>query len=250
MGRVVLVTGSSRGIGRAVALRFARDGDHVVVNHHGDAEAAARVAREVAELGGTATTVDADAASVAEVREMVDSVVAAHGPVDVLVANAGICPFVPFLEVTEEVYDQVHGVNLKGAFFACQGVAKTLIEHGRPGAIVAVSSVAVYRPGPMQAAYAPTKSGLLSLVRALAVQLAPHGIRVNAVLPGDIRTDIYLGAVTHGQAEEASARTVPLGRIGRPEEVADVVHYLASPQASYVTGAEILVDGALTHARP
>lgn len=250
--RVVLVTGASRGIGRATALRFAAAGCRVGINHFGDEAAARETAEAVATLGGVATVHDADVSSVDAVAAMAAAVVEEHGGIDVLVVNAGICPFAGFFDVTEEVWDRVVDVNLKGAFFCTQTVARHMVDQGGGGSIVAVSSVSASLPSPLQPHYGPTKAGMSMLMRTLAVVLGPHGIRVNTVLPGNIRTDIYRHRFTDAEVEEMSRAGTPLGRIGEPEEVAEAIFYLAGESASYITGAEVLVDGGLMqfHGRP
>jgi L-rhamnose 1-dehydrogenase len=246
--RVVLVTGASRGIGRATAIRFARDGDVVVVNHPGDEEAAAAVVAAVQEAGGTGVAVDADASKAAQVDAMVRRVLDEHGRVDVLVTNAGICPHREFFDITEELFDQVVGVNLKGQFLCAQAVARSMVER-RSGCIVAVSSMSAFVPGELQAHYCASKAGVMMLMRTLSVVLGKQGIRVNSVLPGSIRTDIYLHSYDHETVERLTAERVPLGRVGQPEDVANAIHWLASDEAAYVNGSELLVDGGFTQFR-
>jgi L-rhamnose 1-dehydrogenase len=246
--RVVLVTGASRGIGRATAIRFARDGDVVVVNHPGDDEAAAEVVAAVAEAGGVAMEAGADVSSSAAVEAMVRRVLDEHGRIDVLVNNAGICPHQPFFEITEELFDRVIDVNLKGQFLCAQAVARSMVER-RSGCIVAVSSMSAFVPGELQAHYCASKAGVMMLMRTLSVVLGRHGVRVNSVLPGSIRTDIYLQSYDHETVERITEERVPLGRIGLPEDIANAVHYLASDEAAYANGAELLVDGGFTQFR-
>lgn len=242
--RVVLVTGGSRGIGRATAVRFAAAGDGVAVNHHGDVAAARETAEAVRSAGGTATLHDADVSSVTAVNAMVDDIITEYGRIDVLVVNAGICPFASFFDMTEDLWDRVIDVNLKGAFFCTQAVARHMVDQGG-GSIVAVGSISASSPSPLQSHYGPAKAGLSILMRTLAVVLGPHGIRVNSVLPGNIRTDIYRHRFTDKEVEGMSRATTPLGRIGEPDDVAEAIFYLAGAPASYVTGAELLVDGGL-----
>jgi L-rhamnose 1-dehydrogenase len=247
---VVLITGSTRGIGRSTALRFAAAGDRVVLNHAGDdAEGAQETAKAVEAAGGEARVEVADVASGAAVRAMVERVADRLGGIDVVVANAGICPFADFFEITDELWERVQAVNLGGVFWTLQAAARTMIEQGRGGAIVAVSSVSAVAPGSQQAHYAPTKAGILAVARLLVPLLGPHGIRVNSVLPGNIRSDIYRDRFDDEFVERVSAETVPLGRIGEAEEVAEVIYFLASPAASYVHGAEVVVDGGMLHER-
>jgi L-rhamnose 1-dehydrogenase len=248
--RSVLVTGASSGIGRATAIRFAQDGAFVAINHPGEHAAAEAVADAVRDAGGEPFLAPADVASVSEIERMVEGVLEVAGRIDVLVSNAGICPFAPFFDIDEALYDRVLDVNLKGAFFTCQRVAKSMIDRQVKGSIVGVSSISAFLPGELQAHYAPSKAGVMMLIRTLSMLLAPYGIRTNAVMPGSIRTDIIKGQVPIETVVEMTKSRTPIGRIGEPEEVAEAVHFLASEAASYINGAEVLVDGGLFHFRP
>jgi len=182
-GKVALVTGAQQGIGRAIAVALARDGADVGVNFLDDATAAEGVAGEIRGLGRRAVTVQGDVSQTASVHRMVKTVVDALGPPDVLVNNAGVFPRASFLELPEREWDHVLGINLKGSFLCAQAVARALVAAGRPGAIVNISSSAV-RGDPRGVHYSSSKAGVVGLTRAMALALAPHRIRVNAIAPG------------------------------------------------------------------
>ena len=204
-------------------------------------------------LGGTAEAMVADVADIAEGRAAVEEAVAMFGRLDVLVNNAGIFPFAVALRLSEEQWDRVLDVNLKGAFFLAQAAARLMIAARRGGRIVNIASVAALRPGGNLAHYDASKAGLLALTRALALEFAPHHITVNAILPGEIDTPGTRGntseldqqggvAVMDMHTPEFLAR-IPLGRLGTPEDVANAVLFLASGAAAYITGASLVVDG-------
>jgi len=239
--KVALVTGAQQGIGRAIAVALARDGADVGVNFLDDAAAAEGVAGEIRGLGRRAVTVQGDVSKAASVEAMVKAVTAALGPPEVLVNNAGVFPRASFLELPELEWDHVLGVNLKGSFLCAQAVARALVAAHRPGAIVNISSSAV-RGDPRGVHYSSSKAGIVGLTRAMALALAPHRIRVNAIAPGLTDT----AQPRYGNTEEqiaARAREIPLGRIAQPEEIANVAVFLASSEAGWVTGELIHVNG-------
>lgn len=236
-GRVVIVTGGSQGIGAACARRFAQEGCHVFMADVADAPGQALAA----ELG--ATYVHCDVGDKAQVNALVAQAVQAHGRIDVLVNNAGIFKAADFLDVTEEDFDAVLRVNLKGAFLMAQAVAREMARNGS-GSIVHMSSVNSVLAIPAIASYNVSKGGLNQLTRAMALALADKGVRVNAVGPGTIATELAAQAVlTSAEAREKIMMRTPLKRLGEPREVADVVAFLASDAASYITGEIIYVDG-------
>jgi L-rhamnose 1-dehydrogenase len=244
-GRVVLITGASRGIGRATAVAFGHEGDRVVVNHPGEPDEAAETARLVAESGGSAMVVRANLADPEEAVEMVDAVEARWGPVDVLINNAGICPHVPFFDVDLALWDKVHQVNLRGAFIVTQRVTRTMVGLQRPGRVISVASISSWVGGALQTHYCPTKAGLSALMKSLAIVLGPHGITCNAILPGVIHTDINRQDMARPARRAYVEGRIPLGRLGEPEDIAGVITLLARPEAAYMNGAEILVDGGM-----
>ena len=242
-GKVALVTGAQQGIGRAIALALARDGADVGVNYLDDEAAAGRVAGDVRALGRRATVVAGDVSRRADAGAMVARVVADLGPPDVLVNNAGVFPRVAFLDMTDADWDHVLGVNLKGAFLVAQATARALVTAGRPGAIVNISSSAV-RGDPRGVHYSSSKAGVIGLTRAMALALAPHGIRVNAIAPG--LTDTAQPRYGNTEAELAArAREIPLGRMATPDEIARVAVFLATDDAAWITGEVIHANGGL-----
>lgn len=240
-GTIALVTGAQQGIGRAIAVALARDGADVGVNYLDDSSAAEHVADEIRSLGRRAIAIQADVSQSAGVGAMVEAVVDGLGPPDVLVNNAGVFPRASFLDLEEREWDQVLGVNLKGSFLCAQAVARALIAANRPGAFVNVSSSAV-RGDPRGVHYSASKAGIVGLTRAMALALAPHGIRVNAIAPGLTDT----AQPRYGNTEEqiaVRAQEIPLGRMAQPEEIARVAVFLATSEAAWITGELIHVNG-------
>ena len=235
--RVVIVTGGAQGIGEACARRFAREGARVVVADVQDARGQALAA----ELG--ASYLHCDVGDKAQVDALVAQVMRAHGRIDVLVNNAGIFKAADFLDVTEADFDAVLRVNLKGAFLVGQAVAREMARAGR-GSIVNMSSVNSVLAIPNIASYNVSKGGINQLTRAMALALADKGVRVNAVGPGTIATELAAQAVlTSEDARNKIMMRTPMKRLGEPGEIADVVAYLASDAASYVTGEIVMADG-------
>jgi L-rhamnose 1-dehydrogenase len=244
-GKVAVVTGASRGIGRAIAIRLAQEGAKVVVDHPDEAEAAGEVVQTIESAGGQALAVSADVSDRAAVDRLFETTVAQFGTVDILVNNAGICPFVEWFDVTEDIWDRIHGINLKGAFLCSQKASRIMIDHGHGGRIISLSSISALVGGSFQTAYTPTKAGVRALMKALAIVLGPHGITCNSILPGTILTDINREHYRDPQILAKDTGRVPVGRLGRPEDIAGVAAFLASDDAAYINGADILVDGGL-----
>jgi NAD(P)-dependent dehydrogenase (short-subunit alcohol dehydrogenase family) len=241
-GKVALVTGAQQGIGRATAVALARDGADVGVNYLDDRAAAERVAAEIREAGRGAALVQGDVSRAGDAAAMVDQVARELGGLDVLVNNAGIFPRVDFLRMTEAEWDRVLEVNLKGTFLCAQAAARRMVDAGRGGAIVNLSSVAM-RGTPLGVHYSASKAGVVGLTRAMALALAPHRIRVNAIAPG--LTDTAQPRHGHSEAELVElGRQTPLeGRMARPEEIARVAVFLASEEAGWLTGQTLHVNG-------
>ena len=241
--KVVLITGASRGIGRATAIEAARQGANVAINTYKDEAVAAEVVAEIEALGRRAIVVDADVAQPDSAATFVNAAVEAFGRVDVFVSNAGICPFHAFLDMPVETLRRTMEVNLHGAYFMTQAAANQMVTQGEGGSIVAISSISALVGGEMQTHYTPTKAGVHSLMQSCAVALGRHGIRCNSVLPGTIATDINKDDLADPAKREYMEGRIPLGRLGRPEDIASVVAFLASDMAGYMSGAALLVDG-------
>jgi len=244
-GQVAVVTGSSSGIGRAIALRLAKDGADVCVNYHAHAGPGEAVKEEIQTIGRRAVAVGADVGKIGDARRLIAETVAQLGRVDILVNNAGIEVKESFLDVTEEHYDAVMAVNLKGAFFCAQAAAQQMIRQGGGGRIVNVSSVHEDLPLPQYSPYAASKGGMRMMMRTICLELAPHGITVNDVAPGAIATPINRQTLSNPTLLQRLLSEIPLNRVGTPEEVAELVACVVSPEAAYVTGSTFVIDGGL-----
>ena len=241
--RVALVTGGGRGIGRAIALRLARDGVAVAVNYRGSEAAAAEVVRQIEAGGGQAVALAADVAVAAEATRLVNDAVARLGRLDILVNNAGITRDNLAMRLNEEDWDAVLDTNLKGAFFCAKAALRPLLRAREAGRIVNISSVAGLVGNAGQANYAAAKAGLLGLTKSLAREVASRGITVNAVAPGFVTTEMT--DALPEELREAAVKAIPLGRFGAPEDIAEAVAFLASPAARYITGQVLSVDGGM-----
>lgn len=250
-GKGAIVTGGAMGIGQAVAFRLAEVGAGVMIADI-NLEAASQTVEQIKARGGTAQAVRADARSKEDAKKVVEATVEAFGSLDILVNNAGIYPSSPILQTSEEMWDSVFDINLKGVFCYSQTAAQEMIKAGHGGKIINMASIGGERPYGQEAPYAASKGGLVILTKALALELAPYDILVNAVSPGTIMTpgtDAARAALTAGGAgtpEEimgAFLTRVPLRRMGQPDDVAKVVLFLASGAADYMTGSYVLVDG-------
>lgn len=245
-GKVAVITGAARGIGRACAERFANDGATVVVSDIDEEEGEA-CAEAIRQAGGTATFAACDVGQKLDVRNLVTSTVDHHGSIDICVSNAGIVHGAEFLDLKEADFDRVLNVNLKGTFMLGQAAARRMVEQveagGKPGCIINMSSVNAVFVIPNQVPYTISKGGVNQLTKVMALSLAPHGIRVNAIGPGSIMTDILKSVASDEAAMNKIMSRTPLGRIGDASEVASVAAFLASDDASYITGQTIYPDG-------
>jgi 3-oxoacyl-[acyl-carrier protein] reductase len=241
-GQVALVTGAQQGIGRAIALALGAEGADVAVNYLDDRAGAEAVAATLRAAGRRAVLLPGDVARADQATGLAGQCAEALGRLDVLVNNAGVFPRSPFLELAEAEWDHVLGVNLKGSFLCAQAAARLMVAAGRGGAIVNLASMAI-RGTPLGVHYTASKAGVVGLTRAMALALAPHRIRVNAIAPG--LTDTAQPRYGHGEAELAAlGREIPLeGRIARPEEIARVAVFLASGEAGWITGQTLHVNG-------
>jgi L-rhamnose 1-dehydrogenase len=244
--KVLLITGASAGIGRAVAIEAARQGADVAINYFDATDAAATdTVSAINATGRRGIAVKGDVALADSAPAFIEAAVKAFGKVDVFVSNAGICPFHAFLDMPREIFERTMTVNLHGAYFMIQAAAQQMMKQGKGGSIIGVSSISAYVGGEYQTHYTPTKAGVLSMMNSVAIALGKHGIRCNAVLPGTIQTDINKEDLSDPKKRAYMEGRVPLGRLGVPEDLAGPVIFLASDMARYVNGAALLVDGGM-----
>ena len=240
-----IITGSSSGIGQAIAVRFAQEGARVVIDYVGHPEGADQTLAAVQKAGGTGVICQADVTRLEDLRKLVDTAYSSFGGCDILVNNAGMEKKADFWEVTEADYDKVMAVNLKGPFFLTQYFVQRLRDAGKPGRVVNISSVHEDMVFPGFASYCASKGALRMLTRDLAVELGPSNITVNNIAPGAIRTPINTKLLHNKEELDALLRNIPLGRLGTTDDVASLAVFLASDEAAYVTGSTYVVDGGL-----
>jgi NAD(P)-dependent dehydrogenase (short-subunit alcohol dehydrogenase family) len=238
-GRVAAVTGSSRGIGRAIAAAYLAEGAQVVVNSR-QAEAAAAAAHE---LGSNAAAVAADVSTAEGARALVQAAIDHFGRLDVMVANAGINIVKDAVDYEPEEWRRVLATNLDGVFYCAQAAGRLMLAQGS-GSVISIASVTSFNAFPRRAAYATAKAGLVMLTKVLASEWASGGVRVNAIAPGYVRTDLVQGLADRGQIDLAAVqRRTPMGRLAEPAEIASAAIFLASDEASFITGETLVVDG-------
>ena len=243
-GKKALVTGGSRGIGRGIALALAKQGAEVAVNYHSNKAEADKVVEEIKKMGRKTFSVQADVSSVDEVIKMFAQLKKNFGGLDILVNNAGVCHFSPLETMTEEEWNKTLDINLKGQFLCAREAVKLMKAKG--GKIINISSVASGQIGfgaPQIAHYVASKGGVAALTEALAVELAPYKINVNAIAPGFFATDMTASMVTNEETKKAYLAQIPWKRFGTPEDIGATAAFLASDEADYLTGAFIVVDG-------
>jgi 3-oxoacyl-[acyl-carrier protein] reductase len=242
MEKTALVTGAGRGIGRAIAIALAENGMNVVVNYNGSADKAEETAEIIRGMGVKAVAYKCNVADFEECKKMIDDVIAEFGRIDVLVNNAGITRDNLLMKMSEDDFDSVIGINLKGAFNTTKHVSKYLLKQ-KAGKIINISSVSGILGNPGQANYSASKAGVIGLTKSTARELASRGITCNAIAPGFIETDMT--SAMNEQVIEKSVEMIPLKRIGTTKDIAETVAFLASSKAAYITGQVISVDGGM-----
>jgi 3-oxoacyl-[acyl-carrier protein] reductase len=238
-GKVAIVTGASRGIGRAIALQLGRAGAAVAVNYAANVALAEEVVAEIQKGGGQALAVQADVGRVPDIQRLFDQAIGQFGRLDILINNAGIIVYRPLIDISEEEYERVMSVNVKGTFFTCQQAARRMAEGGR---IINFSTSLTAMMLPLYAAYVASKGAVEQLTRVLARELGPKKITVNVVSPGTTDTELFAQGKTEEQ-KQSLGRLAALGRLGQPADIADVVAMLVSEEAHWITGQNIRVNG-------
>jgi glucose 1-dehydrogenase len=244
-GKVAIVTGSSSGIGQAIAVRLASEGAAIVVDFRGHEEGADTTRATIEKAGGRAIVVQADVSRLSDTQNLVDQAWQQLGGCDILVNNAGVEKAAPFWDVTEADYHAVLNVNLKGAFFLTQAFVRRLRDAKQPGRVINISSVHEDMVFPHFTSYCASKGGMRMVMRNLAVELGPLGITVNNIAPGAISTPINASLLADKPKLDALLANIPLGRLGTPQDVAALAAFLASDDASYITGSTYVIDGGL-----
>ena len=246
-GKAAIVTGGAMGIGQGIALRLAEAGAGVLITDI-NLEAANNTVNQIRSKGGKAEAIKADASSVADAKRTVQETVRAFGRLDIIVNNAGIYPFAPALQMTEELWDKVLDINLKGLFFYSQAAAQEMMNEGHGGKIINIASIDALHPTGNLVHYDASKGGVVMVTKALALELGPHNIMVNAIAPGGIQTPGASGPVTSDEFLQAFISRIPLRRVGVPDDIAKVVFFLASGASDYMTGSLVVVDGGVLQA--
>ena len=241
-GKVALVTGASKGIGRAIAVALGREGAHVIVNYNGSEEQAKKTCKLIEENGGSCESMRFNVAEEEITMEAMKSILEKHGKLDILVNNAGITKDGLLMRMTDADFESVLDVNLKGAFHTIRAASKQMLKQ-RSGRIINISSVSGIMGNAGQANYSASKAGLIGLTKATARELASRGITVNAVAPGFIETDMT--DKLSDTVKENACKQIPLGKMGNPEDIAEAVVFLASEKAAYITGQVLCVDGGM-----
>ncbi len=243
--KVAIVTGADSGIGRGIALQFAAEGASVVINYAHNRDKAEEVLQQIRQTNGRAIIIQADVSQYQQAQSLIQETVERFDRLDIMVNNAGMEIHSPFLDVTEEQFDRVLGVDLKGTFFCAQAAAREMVKRKTAGRIINISSVHEDLPMPQNVPYCCAKGGMRMLTRTICLELAPHGITVNNIGPGAVDTPIDADVKADPKKYAALLEEIPLHRMGQPEEIGKLALYLASDAAAYVTGTTLFIDGGL-----
>jgi glucose 1-dehydrogenase len=243
--KIAVITGADSGIGRGIALQFAQEGATVVVNYAHARDKAEAVLKEIEQKQGKGSIIQANVGDYQQAMGLIQQAVEKYGRIDIMVNNAGMEIHSPFVDVTEQDFDRVLTIDLKGAFFCAQAAAREMIKQNIPGRIINTSSVHEDLAMPQNVPYCCAKGGMRMLMRTIAIELAPHKITVNNIAPGAIHTPIDADVEADPEKMSALLKEIPLGRMGQPDEVGRLAVYLASDAASYVTGSTYVIDGGL-----
>ncbi len=249
-GKVAIVTGGNSGIGKAIVLELARQGANIVIDYRSHPEATEELEQQVIALGDQAIGVHADVSKIVDLQNLIDTAVSTFGRVDIMVNNAGVETRTSILDTTEEQYEMVMGINLRSAFFGTQFAARQMIKQGGGGRIINISSVHEDWPMPGNTAYCLSKGGMRMLTRTAGVELASHNILVVGVGPGAIATPINTTTLNDPAALKKLDDAIPLGRMAKPEEIANLVAFLAGEGASYMTATTVFADGGIMQSSP
>ncbi len=241
-GKVAIVTGGGQGIGEAISKRLAREGARVVIADT-NPETSRKVVSEIMRQGHDALAIQTDVSKSVDIRRLVDEALDRFGGVDILVNNAGVNRRAPFLDISEEDWDWVQGLNLKGTFLCSQRVAREMVKARIKGKIVNMSSIFVEIADPDQTTYSISKAGVYKLTMNMAFELAPYGINVNAIGPGPIQTELTRHLVEDPERHRLLLKSIPLGRMGQPVDIANAVFFLVGPESDFITGHLLIVDG-------
>ncbi|GMA65108.1 3-oxoacyl-ACP reductase FabG [Alicyclobacillus fastidiosus] len=244
-GKVAIITGAGKGLGRAIALGFAREGARVVVNDQPGETQAQEVVSAIQNAGGEAMVIHADTSRKEQVKSMVDRVVAKWERIDILVNNAGIMYSTPFLDIPEEEWDRLMSINLKGYFLCGQSVGRVMAKQGG-GKIINISSTRQVQAWPGNASYCASKGAIYMLTRVMAVELAPYGIQVNSIAPGTIPTNLNPVGWDDEELRNERIARIPVGRLGTPEDLVGAALLFASDESSFINGASLMIDGGQT----
>ncbi len=245
-GKVAIVTGSNRGIGKGIAIAFAKEGCKVVVNSHKDSKDAYDIVNEIKKLGADAIFVVADVSKEKDMKNLVKKAVDKFGKLDIMVNNAGILVFGTVRELTEKDWDRQMDVNLKGVFFGTKYAVEQMLKQGKGGRIINISSIAGLVGFPGISAYCASKGGVSELTREVALDCAKYGITVNAIDPGVIVTDMTKDMLNNAETSKMMLENTPVGRFGQPEDIGNAAVFLALDESSFITGHNLVVDGGWT----